>query len=238
MNRLLLPTLILAILLAPLSVFTQEPSTAKKLQSRGQNWDTGNTGSSTFYYPGMKAPTAPKEPKSLIEEIKKSQESVLKITKVDPNKKKKSRFSRGNLIIDSIYTGIIPGIRDTLPHILKHQKRGKKPRKSNQLTWIGYQALSTGSRIFIQTSVPAEYAVESSNNGKTITVELLNTRIPLSNSKRVIDTSFFPLGVDSVKATSVKGRVAKVTINLHRRTPFHVTTENEYLYIDVEDGRR
>jgi len=53
-----------------------------------------------------------------------------------------------------IYTGIIPAIRDSLPHITPGQTRGAQAQRPNEVTWIGFQPLNDRTRVFVQTPAP------------------------------------------------------------------------------------
>ena len=51
----------------------------------------------------------------------------------------------------SIYRGVTPDARDTLPHISPYQRAAENADDPNQLTWVGFQRFDDKARVFIQT---------------------------------------------------------------------------------------
>jgi hypothetical protein len=130
----------------------------------------------------------------------------------------------------SIYRGITPNENDTLPHISRFQAAGG----TNQLTWVGFQPFQERTRVFVQTGRSASHSVVPSPDGRTLTIRLPSTRIPLSNFQRDIDASFFDRAVTHVRATR-SGDSTDVVIELGRTVRYEVTQDAEnptYLYID------
>ena len=57
----------------------------------------------------------------------------------------------------SIYRGVTPDARDTLPHISPYQRAAEDGDDPNQLTWVGFQRFDDKARVFIQTGRPSQY---------------------------------------------------------------------------------
>lgn len=135
---------------------------------------------------------------------------------------------------DLVYTGVIPGARDSLPHISRTQRHGADGRR-NTLTWIGFQPLEGTTRVFIQTGRPAQYQVVESPDGLTLTVRLRDTTIELSNFRRWIDASYFGRAVSRIDAARGGDGVTEVTIDLSRTAAYTVEGAGEYLYVDFQE---
>ncbi len=133
-----------------------------------------------------------------------------------------------------LYRGVIPGLRDTLPHIRPHQREGLRSR-SSRLTWVGYQRMQDKSRVFLQVfDTPAFEVVRGNRDGQLIIV-LKDTRIPLSNFRRALDSRWIPRSVSSIRARTV-GRDTQVLIQLRRAVEFSVSLDGSYLNIDFDDA--
>lgn len=134
-----------------------------------------------------------------------------------------------------LYTGIIPGVRDTLPHIYPHQVRGLKGR-INQLTWIGFQkAANQPSRVFLQTfSVPA-FRIEMSDKPNEIIVVLVDTKPACYNFLRELDTRYFPRSIQGIKARRF-GRDTHIYIKTKIGVEYSVSINGNYLNVDFDDS--
>ena len=109
----------------------------------------------------------------------------------------------------------------------KEYKGGKKA-----MTWVGFQQLKEGSRIFIKTSALVDYRI-SESGPDTLIVELHDTFIPVHNNRRPLDTSYFPTAVAMVTPTSGKDGV-KIEIKLKERVPFVTKQEDNSLFVDFQ----
>lgn len=209
-------------------------ATGESRVSDGQDWATENAyEESNYYIPGMPVPKVDQPGQPTDGQPTKKGERISKISKAGDSRQE--IIDRSKLLAHDIYTGIIPGVRDSLPHLERHQERGRKAKKPNQLVWLGYQPFAQGSRVFLQTSVKPAYTVVTMEDGMTVVIELMNTKIPLYNNQRNIDTSFFPKAVTSIDAAVLSKKRVQITITLRERVPFHVSSQNEYLFIDFED---
>lgn len=138
----------------------------------------------------------------------------------------KSRRGKIDLAPDKMYRGIIPGTRDLMPHV----EAAKRTTSTNTLTWVGFQPNKDGSvRIFLQTANTATYS--QSREGKTLTVTLSNTKIPLRNFSRYIDTTFFNNNVNRIESKQ-KGDDVIVTISLKEAASTDIETEGNYIYLN------
>jgi hypothetical protein len=109
----------------------------------------------------------------------------------------------------------------------KTYKGGKKA-----MTWVGFQQIKDGSRVFIKTSAAVDYRITEAGP-ETLVVELMDTIIPTHNNRRPLDTSFFPAAVAMITPTSSKGSV-KIEIKLKERVPFITKQEDNSLFVDFE----
>ena len=135
----------------------------------------------------------------------------------------------------SIYRGVTPDARDTLPHISPYQRAAEDADDPNQLTWVGFQRFDDKARVFIQTGRPSQYRTTLSPDGLTITIELRDTRVGMSNLRRPLDTSFYGTPVHSVFTQRGEDGATEVVIALSRAASHEVTGAGEYVYLDVTE---
>lgn len=140
-----------------------------------------------------------------------------------------------SLPAQQLYRGVIPGLRDSLPHIRGAQAAGLKSEKSHRLTWIGYQRLPDRSRVFLQTyGVPA-FRVERGKNDGEVLVVLQDTRVATYNFKRLMDTRYFPRSISGVRSYR-RGHDTYVSIQLRDKVEFAISVQGNYLFVDFEDA--
>jgi hypothetical protein len=185
----------------------------------------------------MPAPSASEEGAEGEEGEKKAKGKIGKITKVDRNK---SRITQEQtLSLGTVYRGIVPGVRDWHLFARKARDAAKtNPRMGNRMTWLGFQPLDEGSRIFIQTIKPANYALTESvteDGLMQLQVKLVGTKIPRRNERRSIDTSYFDSAISAAQAHQ-QGSVAVVKIDLHQRVEYRVSQDDEFLMISFADA--
>lgn len=142
------------------------------------------------------------------------------------------------LVGADIYRGVTPNENDSIAHIARYQRRARTGA-SNELTWVGFQPFDDYTRVFIQTGRQAGHSVAQSPDGRTLTIRLPRTAIPLSNFRRPIDTSFFGRAVQEVRAGRGAQGEAQITIRLDRDARHAVQVQgNEsgsYIFIDFYD---
>lgn len=139
--------------------------------------------------------------------------------------------------IADYYRGVTPHVIDSLPHISRYQQRAESSSRANELTWVGFQPLAGATRVFIQTGRDADYSINSSPDGLTMTVTLRNTTISVRNFTRDIDASYFGRVVQHVQARR-SGRDTLVTIELSHSPSYTTETETNgdaYLFIDFAE---
>jgi hypothetical protein len=134
-----------------------------------------------------------------------------------------------------LYTGIIPGVRDSLPHIYPHQMRGNRG-PSNRLTWIGFQKTpDQPSRVFLQTFRVPAFRIELGGKPNEIVVVLVNTRPASYNFLRTMDARWFPRSVRDIRARRF-GQDIHVYITTKMNVDYSVSISGNYLNIDFDDA--
>ncbi|MEZ4273368.1 MAG: hypothetical protein R3C68_18615 [Myxococcota bacterium] len=85
---------------------------------------------------------------------------------------------------------------------------------------IGFQQFKESSRVFVRTTEPVKYRVDTSREGLLVLI-LENTRVPLFNNQRYLDTRFFSSPVRYIKPTVVEGPPPRTNRNhLSDKVPF------------------
>ena len=135
----------------------------------------------------------------------------------------------------ALYTGIIPQVRDHLPHQSRYMKQANKARKSNRLTWLGYQKVGDKSRVFIQTGRAAQYEVVRGSSDNELLVILRDTKPSFSNFGRDMDCRWQHRSIGHVRSWR-KGKDVYVSIKLLSNVEFAVVNEGPYVYVDFNDG--
>ncbi|MFP2961471.1 AMIN domain-containing protein, partial [Myxococcus sp. 1LA] len=102
-------------------------------------------------------------------------------------------------------------------------------RKSLML--VGFQQQPGSSRVFIRTNEPVSYSV--SEKGRTVVLELENTRVDASNNTLPLDTSYFASPVLRVDP-SASGRDVRITIQLRQSAPFQTRQEGNLISLDFQ----
>jgi colicin import membrane protein len=103
---------------------------------------------------------------------------------------------------------------------------------SAQLQEVGFRQMPGVSRVFVRTSVPAQFTIQDVGND-TVRVELQNTRVRRRNDTRFLDTSFFPSAVAMI-SPSKRGSSYVVDIKLKQKVPYQQKIEGDMLAIDFE----
>ncbi len=134
-----------------------------------------------------------------------------------------------------LYTGIIPNIRDTLPHLRPHQTVGNARRPRNQITWIGFQPFDGYTRVFVQLAAAPAYTISELEEGHLVELIFENTTISLTNFQRFIDASYFGRSIDIIDAQPLPSRRSRMIIWRDQLAPYEVIVDGDYLYIDFHD---
>lgn len=131
-----------------------------------------------------------------------------------------------------LYRGIIPGERDSLPHLARARRDGERTDRPNQVTWIGFQPESDRTRVFFQSPRPMQYRIQDARDGNDLVVIFENTRIPARNFSRFIDASYFDRAVERIEASQTRDGNVEVRLTMRDNVRPQVSRSEEYLYFD------
>ena len=100
------------------------------------------------------------------------------------------------------------------------------------INWIGFQQFREASRVFVRTTEPVKYTIDNSRPNMVVLI-LENTRVPLRNNRRAIDTSFFDSPVRYIIPKVIEGPSASVRIEIYLRdkVPFQKVQNDNVLSI-------
>lgn len=103
------------------------------------------------------------------------------------------------------------------------------------MTWVGFQQTQESSRVFVKTNAPVRYRLYEEGD-RLVVLELENTRIPLRNNRRFLDTHFFDTAVTMITPREIEGATAsvRIEIELRNRVPFRATQEDNMVYVNFE----
>ncbi|MEZ4474565.1 MAG: AMIN domain-containing protein [bacterium] len=127
------------------------------------------------------------------------------------------------------YLGVQPGQKDDAPG--KVQLAGKGGIKL--LTWVGFQMVGEGGRVFLQTSEAPTYQLVSARPDEVV-LELTDTKLHRKNDGRPLKTGWFPTAVREIDADPVRGDKTRtrVTIRLREQVGYDLRQEGNYLILD------
>lgn len=98
-----------------------------------------------------------------------------------------------------------------------------------EMRMIGFQQKPDKAAVYVRCDAKAKFRVERvSDTG--VVLKLFDTKVPLENNKRPLDTSFFESSVVGVQATEV-GADTHVEVKLRGPVPFEVKRIGSYLYL-------
>ncbi len=103
------------------------------------------------------------------------------------------------------------------------------------MTWVGFQQTLEASRVFIKTNEPVRYHVTEEGDDLVV-IELENTRIPLRNNQRFLDTHFFDSAVTMVTPREIEGvsRNVRIEIQLRNKVPYRTGRDENMVYLDFQ----
>ena len=103
------------------------------------------------------------------------------------------------------------------------------------VNWIGFQQLADASRVFVRTTEPAKFKIDNSQPNMVV-VMLQNTRIPIRNNRRPLDTRYFDSPVRYIRAKVIEGPSASVRIEilLRDKVPFQQVQNDNVLSLFFE----
>ncbi len=101
------------------------------------------------------------------------------------------------------------------------------------MTWVGFQQTMEASRVFIKTNAPVKYHVTEEGDNLVV-LELENTRIPLRNNTRFLDTHFFDSAVTMITPKEIEGvsQNVRIEIQLRSKVPFTAGQDENMVYLD------
>lgn len=122
--------------------------------------------------------------------------------------------------------------------VVQPEARVEVTSAMKDMTWLGFQQTAEASRVFIKTNEPVRYRVVEEGDDLVV-LELENTRIPLRNNRRFLDTHFFNTAVTMVTPREIEGvsRNVRVEIQLRHKVPYSATQEDNVVYLRFERPR-
>lgn len=200
----------------------------------------GDPATAPYYIPGMPVPQPEGDKASSSKDSAKGDSGkrgrIAKITRSNRDADTQPvEDAVTKLTVNELYRGIIPGVRDwhLLPRRLRDAAAKNPKRHRNRMTWLGFSQSEKGSTVWFQTIKQAAYSVRDAEDGNVV-VTLLGTKIPRSNERRAVDTSYWPSAVSRVDAGRSGGN-AVIVISLHESASYAVRQEGEFLYVDFND---
>jgi hypothetical protein len=125
------------------------------------------------------------------------------------------------------YLGVAPGTRDTSPSTTRVRSQGAV----RLLTWVGFQMVGTGGRVFIQATERPVYNLVPGAADEVV-LEFPDTRLHSSNDARRLETGMFPTAVGWVEAQQSRGNVTRVTVKLRETVGYDLHQEGNYVLLD------
>lgn len=125
------------------------------------------------------------------------------------------------------YLGVQPGSKDLAPGKSKVRSKGA----IRVLSWVGFQMVGQGGRVFLQTSEPPVYTLVPGAADEVV-IELPDTRLHSKNDGRPLDAGWFPTAIASVDADQLRGNVVRVRIKLREVVGYDMRQEGNYLFLD------
>ncbi len=122
--------------------------------------------------------------------------------------------------------------------VIQPEARVEVTSAMKDMTWLGFQQTAEASRVFIKTNEPVRYRVVEEGDDLVV-LELENTRIPLRNNRRFLDTHFFNTAVTMITPREIEGvsRNVRVEIQLRHKVPYSATQEDNVVYLRFERPR-
>jgi hypothetical protein len=98
------------------------------------------------------------------------------------------------------------------------------------MDWIGFQQFQEVSRVFVRTTEKVKYHVDTSKPNLVVLI-LHNTRVPLKNNRRHLDTRYFDSPVSYIKPKVIEGPSpsVRIEIRLRMKVPFEQVQEDNFL---------
>ena len=125
------------------------------------------------------------------------------------------------------YLGVRPGAKDTAPGKTKLRKR----RRYDLITWVGFQMIGQGGRVFVQSTAVPDYRLVPGASDEVV-IEFQHARLQSVNDGRRLETAWFPTAVEWVDAEQRRRNVTRVTIKLRQAVGYDVRQHGNYLFLD------
>ncbi len=125
------------------------------------------------------------------------------------------------------YLGVAPGTRDASPSTARLRSQGAV----RLLTWVGFQMVGTGGRVFIQATERPVYNLVPGGTDEVI-LEFPDTRLHSNNDARRLETGMFPTAVGWVEAQQLRGNVTRVTVKLRETVGYDLHQDGNYVLLD------
>lgn len=103
------------------------------------------------------------------------------------------------------------------------------------LNWIGFQQFQEASRVFVRTTEPVKFSVDTSRDNMVV-LTLENTRVPLRNNRRPLITKHFDSPIVSIVPKVIEGPSQSVRIEIYMRNkvPFRQVQNDNVLSLFFE----
>jgi hypothetical protein len=103
------------------------------------------------------------------------------------------------------------------------------------MDWIGFQQFQEVSRVFVRTTEKVKYNIDTSKPNLVVLV-LQNTRVPILNNARHLDTRYFDSPVTYIKPKIIEGPSpsVRIEIRLRMKVPFKETQNDNILALDFQ----
>ncbi len=123
----------------------------------------------------------------------------------------------------------------TLTAISPHAPAEELEQEVKNLTWVGFQQFQEVSRVFVRTTEPVRYRVDTSLPNRVVLL-LENTRVPVFNNTRHLDTRFFDSPVLFIQPEAIEAPSPSVRIEilLRKKVPFKEVQNDNLLALDFE----
>jgi colicin import membrane protein len=124
------------------------------------------------------------------------------------------------------------------PVVALAQAPGEAPgmeAELKDLNWVGFQQFQEVSRVFVRTTEPVKYRVDTSR-ANVVELILENTRVPLTNNTRFLDTHFFDSPVSFIQPKVIEGPSpsVRIAIRLKRQANYKAVQNDNVLALDFE----
>ena len=103
------------------------------------------------------------------------------------------------------------------------------------LNWVGFQQFKQASRVFVRTTEPVKYTIDTSRPNLVV-LNLENTRIPIANNARFLDTHFFDSPIVFIQPKVIEGPSpsVRIEIRLRQKVPFVEKQNDTVLALDFQ----